>query len=628
LVAIVPSAFLFWIASGFIYSTVNNWFRFDFEKSMVQSTAIGQKYFETVKKRAQLFSSNIAEKVEETVKSGGGDVMVKKLLEGAIKEFGLVSVNIFNSTFQEIYGANEQSSSRVPIKQHLIEELFTHVIEGKQEGTVIQFGNSDIVYGMTQVKLDKDVGVILARFRITPSISNLTFDLNQSINNFNQLKHYQDPLKFSYVATFLLIFLFIILSAIWFAMYISRGITGTIENVLEGTKRIAVGDLDIKVEHGSDSEINVVVDSFNDMAENVRNFRKKSEDANRELELKVQYIETVLNNVKAGVISFDYHGRLQTINQSAKRILHLSESINYLGKHYKNLMNKDYFTEIKSLLKDLLASNEISLGKEIDIIVDGKRLHLLLQFSFILDLSGKTIGILCVFEDITEFLTNKEIAAWKDVAQSIAHEIKNPLMPIQLNTERLRKKFVQDREGFDKVFLDSSKIIVDETDRLKRMVNEFREFARMAPINRKNKDIIETIMEVIKLYDEAHSEILFKLNVEESTLVCNYDPDQIKRVFINLIKNSIEAIKEKGRIEIHLVKRNNGKNIEIIFQDNGEGIDKNIENNLFKPYVTTKVKGTGLGLAIVQRIIHEHGGTINLMKNDKGTHFKINLPVE
>ncbi len=243
---------------------------------------------------------------------------------------------------------------------------------------------------------------------------------------------------------------------------------------------------------------------------------------------------------------------------------------------------------------------------------------------------------------MTDLLANKEIAAWQDVARSIAHEIKNPLMPIQLNTERLQRKFRENKEEFEQLFPASSQIIIEETIRLKRMVNEFSEFARMPSVKKEKGNLSEVIRQTVQLYEVAEKQICFITELPKEDILFYFDADQIKRVLINLIKNSLEALQETEDLEtseekniekeqsiaIILKKHKEEEKVELFFSDTGKGVDKKVAERLFKPYVTTKKQGTGLGLAMVQRIIHEHGGEISLLRSRSGTVFRILLPIE
>ncbi len=642
LVAIIPSAFLFWIASGFIYSTVNNWFQFEFERAMTQSSFIGQKYFESVKERTLLFSENISRRIEFALAEEEGSNRVDTLLQEKVKEYGLVSLVVYDSDLQQRYTSLYPPEEEPPVKE--LEPLFEHVLKGaSSEGTVIQRGNSDIVYGITPVHLAQGTrGAVLACLRISPSIAGLTTDLNNSINNFNQLKLHKNPLKFSYIITFLLIFLFILLGAIWFALYLSRGLTVPIANLLDGTRQMATGELNIEVEKGNDAELNLLVDSFNEMVSTLKEYRRKSEEAHRELELKVDYIETVLNNVTAGVVTIDNDGRVQTINNSALEILHLPEGREYKNKHFKTVLNLHDFGVIKRMIREFFPSGSDYVSREIDLNIESTKRHIIVQLSLLHDASGEAYGTLCVFEDVTDLLANKEIAAWQDVARSIAHEIKNPLMPIQLNAERLQRKFKENKEEFELLFPTSSQIIIEETVRLKRMVNEFSEFARMPAVHKEKANLSEVIAQTVQLYEVAERDIRFVTELPKEAVICSFDADQIKRVLINLIKNSIEAFGELSKeqpeaeeetaqervIAIIVRKQTEEGKIEIYFSDTGRGVDKKIAERLFKPYVTTKKQGTGLGLAMVQRIIHEHGGEITLLRSRTGTVFRILLPTE
>ena len=239
----------------------------------------------------------------------------------------------------------------------------------------------------------------------------------------------------------------------------------------------------------------------------------------------------------------------------------------------------------------------------------------------------KFLGVVIVFEDLTVLIKTQKTAAWKEVAQGIAHEIKNPLTPIQLNTQRLKKKYFEDKKNFNKIFEESIDIISQEVEGMKDLINEFLRFARMPAPSPKQNSLHKIIDSVYTLYKNNKKNISVKMNYDPNVTNATVDAEQIRRVFINLFENSIDALNNDGKIEISTKFDFNTNKIFIRFSDNGTGIPSTDRDMLFLPHFTTKKRGTGIGLAIVNRIVVDHGGSISVKNNQpRGTTFEIQIP--
>ena len=268
------------------------------------------------------------------------------------------------------------------------------------------------------------------------------------------------------------------------------------------------------------------------------------------------------------------------------------------------------------------------IEEQIEVTVEDSALTLLTKIHVLKNNQNKYLGMVIVFDDLTAFIRTQKIAAWREVARDIAHEIKNPLTPIQLNTQRLQKKFKTNSPDFKEVFEESTKVIVSEVNGMKKLLNEFSNFARMPASKPKPNPLHDIIDEVVALYNGVNGNVEIIKSYDAQIKLINIDYDQVKRVFINLIDNAIEAMNNEGRIDIgtYLDKINNTVKIKI--SDCGEGINTKIQKKLFLPYFTTKKRGTGLGLAIANRIITDHNGTIKVTPNEtKGVTFLLELLV-
>ena len=445
----------------------------------------------------------------------------------------------------------------------------------------------------------------------------------------------KNPIKISHMITLSIVTLLIIFSSVWFGFYLSKGITVPIQELAEGTNRIASGDYDVFIDLGAEDEIGVLVNSFNRMALDLKNSKKQVEAANEELrksnielDQRRLYMEIVLANVAAGVISVDGDGRVLTINKSAEKIFHVQAG-SVIGKHYGEVVGKDNLGVINEFFQDRSLFRKGFLQRQIRLTLEDSILSLLVFLNVLRDDRGKYLGLVAVFEDLTEVEKAQRLAAWREVAQRIAHEVKNPLTPIQLSAQRLRKRYgrlLAQEDG--KVFEECTNMIVDQVEELKTLVNEFSSYARMPALNPAPNSLKQIIEESVSLYRETRKEVTISFHDSADLPLMKVDRDQMKRVMINLLDNALDAIDGKGEIVIDLFHDKEEERVRIEVADNGKGIPPEHKTRLFEPDFSTKKHGTGLGLAIVSSIISEHGGSIRVQDNlPRGTRFAIELPV-
>ena len=477
------------------------------------------------------------------------------------------------------------------------------------------------------------------------------------------------------VLTFLLIF-----ASSWTAFYIARGLTVPIKALAEGADKIARGDLAHRVSVLAEDELALLVLTFNQMS-------AKLEENSAELEERRKYIETVLQSLSTGVISLDSKNRVTTINKAAIQILKL-ENADFAQFDLKQLVNEENRTILERLLARAKrigqASEQTVLQRE---FADGSaetngNLPVVLSATALPNISdGEAVGVVLVIEDLSELIAAQRASAWQEVARRMAHEIKNPLTPIQLSAERIAKNFtngdaedklqitnyelraeadsefkIQNSESEDqkpkskdqsenpkskiqnpkskdqiaKVIKDGTETILREVNSLKSMVDEFSKFARLPNVKLEKGSINETIEQSVFLYEDRFSDVKIEMSLGEDIPGVMIDEEQLRRAFVNLIENSIEAFDEAQPEKLIFIKTFHDAARDLIVaevSDNGNGISPAGFQKLFQPYFSTKGRGTGLGLAIVQRIIGEHQGKIKAVSNKpRGAKFIIELP--
>jgi len=457
----------------------------------------------------------------------------------------------------------------------------------------------------------------------TQRINNIT----SYVQRYHQLKTQKNPVKTFYIITLSFITLLIIFAASWIGFHLARAITVPIEKLAQATKDVSKGNLDLKVDDPASGELGILIDSFNQMISNLKESHHNIAQKTSELEARKKYIETILSNIKTGVITLDAQGIITTINPSAREMLTLPGK-NIIGKSYKDILSLSKYGEISKSIELGIQKKYRLSGKEININSGAQDTALALSLSPLRQSNNKFSGLIVVLDNLTQLIKAQKIAAWKEVAQRVAHEIKNPLTPIQLSAERIIKHLKKKKEKPDEIIDDGANTIVQEARTIKALVDEFSNFARMPIVHMQSTDIHEIIEQAVSLFKglfkDIEFEVLYSFRVPSPIQT---DPEQMKRVFINILDNAIHAMNKKGRIKIQTSFVKKEQRVKIEIADSGHGISLKDKDKLFLPHFSTKKKGTGLGLAIVNQVINEHNGSINVENNHPhGTKFVIQIP--
>ncbi len=470
--------------------------------------------------------------------------------------------------------------------------------------------------------------------------------LNHFYKEYSQIRFIKNPMETTYLIFFSIFTLIVLFISSWVGFYLSKKLTNPIIDLVEGTKKVASGDLDINVRRESDDEIGMLVNSFNAMAFDLKNNKEEIEKANaglkkvnEEIDRRRRFMEIILKNIHAGVIAIDSTGKIRSLNSAAEDMFGIGNK-DAVGRNYKDVFDKSIFSDIRSIIKDLTKTDKETLTKEIKLNIGGSLKVYIVNLTVLKDEIGSYIGFIIVLNDTTDMMKAQRVAAWEEVAKRMSHEIKNPLTPIRLSAERLKRKYGSKINSDDDVFNNSIDTIIKEVDDLKNLVDEFSLYARLPKANFELTDLNSLIDEVIILYKNAHRDIEFIEELSGNLLKTFVDKRQMKRAFMNIIDNavfsialksidkigagsgSIIAASYKGNIKIitGLVKDENlnGNKIRIIFSDNGTGIKDEVMQNMYEPYFSTKQGGTGLGLAITKNIMMENNAVISARNNENG----------
>jgi two-component system nitrogen regulation sensor histidine kinase NtrY len=471
--------------------------------------------------------------------------------------------------------------------------------------------------------------VFAAGVRVPPADARAMRAIASAWSDYQKLEVQKPSIKAANVSTFLLITLAVLLASIWTGMTLARRITGPIAALAESTRRIRSGDLSARVDVVADDELGVLVESFNSMADGLQEARDSTlrsneelQEINRRLDVERRLLSTVLESVTTGVIAFDATGRITVANPAARSLLSLGEADVTLER----LESRPELAPLVSLLAEAGSGSAPASPREMILSGEGGERRLEIALRPLTDASGSERGGWVVaVEDSTHVAREQKLAAWSEVARRVAHEIKNPLTPIRLSAERIARRLRQGGPGLPEAIERGTKVIVEEVTFLKSLVDEFSRFARLPEMKPEPVDLPELTRSAVRLFDGARDGVSVRVEsrlTRERVLV---DPDQIKRVLINLIDNALEACGPSGEIEVRLSDGPRGVTIEVA--DTGRGIPPRDREKLFLPDFTTKGRGTGLGLAIVSRIVADHNGTIRVEDNrPRGARFIIELP--
>ncbi len=475
------------------------------------------------------------------------------------------------------------------------------------------------------VKLNRfvDAYLVVGRF-VDPDVIEHMGRVEGAVSQYQLLEKRRESLQISFVMIFIVVALLLLLAAVWIGLNLATQLAQPISNLISAAERVRKGDLRVRVRAnpGTD-EIGTLTRAFNRMTRRLENQRRGLIDANRELDERRRFTETVLTGVSAGVIGLDGEGRIKLPNRSASELLATDLEAN-IGRDLREVVPEmSAIFDEATLRPDRLSQSEIRL-------TGAKGPQTLLVRVAAENVGGDTVGWVVTFDDITELLAAQRTAAWADIARRIAHEIKNPLTPIQLSAERLKRRYLKQISADPESFALCTETIIRQVEDIGRMVDDFSSFARMPQPSIRSENLVEICRQAVFLERTRHPETVFELELPETRVGMRCDSRQVRRALTNVLKNAAESIEGRepppaeensdGLIRLSLTQesRAEGSVTAIVVEDNGPGLPAEDRDRLTEPYVTTRLKGTGLGLAIVKKIMEDHGGDLILEDREEG----------
>jgi len=637
--SLIPTMMLFFVSAGFITNTIENWFNNQIEDSLQESLEVAQTYYRNSATNAIYYAEQIAKVIKnERLLNDENLIKLRGFIQQKQEEYNLGIVEVFSSTHEELVRV---SNPQIPEAEftHPDSDTIKEALLDNRLTRITPVGKADLIRGIVPVYSNwnpKDVvGVIVVNYYVPYSLVNKMREISASFEQYKNTKLLKEKIKLGYIIVLLLIALVIIFMATWFGFHLAREITVPIIELSTATNKVANGELNVKIDIRSDDEIGSLVDAFNQMTFDLRRGQERIQQtnlqlrkSNLELEQRRQYMEVVLKNISAGVISVDKTGRLTTVNKSAEKLLKL-RTTDLLGKNFKDILKLEHLTIVKELIRELLHSGKSSVSRQISLSIQNNRLTLMVNVTTLRNELNEFLGTVVVFDDLTHLFKAQKMAAWREVARRIAHEIKNPLTPIQLSAQRLRRRYLSKFESDDNVFDECTHMIIRQVDELKNLVNEFSSFARMPASNPTKDNLNHVLQNVLVLYQEGYKQVQFTTDLNSNLPEFEFDANQIKRVLINLLENAVAATDYCGEVIVTSRFMPSLQMVTFTVADNGCGIKAEDKSRLFEPYFSTKKTGTGLGLSIVASIISDHNGYIRVRDNHPcGTKFIVELPVQ
>ena len=619
-ISLVPTVMLFLIAESLVTRSVDKWFDSQIVNALKGSLDISLTYYQNSANNALFFARQLSQRIgdERLFEPKKADDL-KRFVEDKQGEYNLGTVEIYKPDGTALVKAfNDQVPTGVTVSPEA--DFLNSALRGLEVARTQSLGEGDVLRGAVPVYGDgrRIIGVVVVDYFVPKSISKKAQQISQSYEEHKHLAVLKEPVKKTHMLTLLLITLVMIFAATWFGLALAKGITVPIQQLAEGTHEVAHGNLDYRIDASGDDEIGTLVASFNQMTEDLKH-------TNSELVQRRQYMETLLANITAGVISVDRFGKVTIVNKAAEQTLGLQAS-DVLHRDYEEALQAP---ELRPLL-EVIEQVKGGSGVERSVRLGGPAgdRTLMTVAASLRDDDGNTLGIMVFMEDITEIRKVQRVEAWREVARRIAHEIKNPLTPIQLSAQRLRKRYENVLDGDGAVLDKCTSTIIRQVDELKTLVNEFSNFARLPTAQLVPGDLNEVVREALFLFREGHREVEFDFSGQTSIPHVEMDREQIKRALFNLLDNAVASLKGKGRIEIATRFDETFGMVRLEVADEGEGIARENRGRVFEPYYSTKKDGTGLGLSIVGAIVADHRGYIRVRPNQsRGTRFIMEFPV-
>jgi len=673
---LIPAVLVLLVGSEIIRNAASRWFSPPIDTVISSAREIASDYYAERTRAVTTHANALARDLSAVDLASSDLTTIRNILGTELGQRQLSLVEVYRVTGREtppVAAVVEAAAPSLPPGFAPAFVLASRTASGGQNWSLERLpSGGELLRGSAPIRPSPDApptGVVIASVYLTDELARHSARIVEAYEDYTQLLALRQPIEGVYLSFFLGLTLLILISATWMGLFLAKRITRPVQRLAAGAREIGAGHLDHRIEPDTHDEFGALVEAFNTMAGELASSQERLDRSRLDLERKSleadarrRYLETILERIATGVVCFDAQGHVSVVNPVARRLLALDADV--LGAPAATVFGRDDLRPLAELASArpvarpdrgaltgrvaggrggnggvaVAAAPDTAAQHEITLIRDGHERHLLAATTT-LGGDGGALESVLVVDDVTPLVRAQKVAAWRDVARRLAHEIKNPLTPIQLSAERLKRHFVDAPEPTRRLVDECARAIIAEVESLKSLVDEFSQFARMPAPKAVPTDLNALLADALALYAGLLTHATIELTAAPDLPPVRLDPEQVRRVVINLVDNAIEALSEAretgrmskdaaGVIAIDTAHLPAHGVVRLRVADNGPGLPAGDRSKLFMPYYSTKGRGSGLGLAIVRRIIAEHGGSIEAADNTPhGTCFTIELPV-
>ena len=630
ILSVTPVLVVYYFSLDFLIRGIDNWFDLRVEQALDDSLELSKLSLDTRMRDLLKKTRQMGDELADIT-----DVAIPFEIDDMRFQNNAKELTLMTRQGSIITSSTDDPTHLVPNRPN--ETVLFQVQQGNNYAGLDPIPNSGlqirVVVNVRGNGLEKDARILQALYPVSERVNELTENVQHAYVKYKELSYLREQLKKSFVIILTLVLLFSMFSTVWVAFYSSRLLAEPVLDLVRGTQDVSRGNYQTKLPVPSDDELGYLVSSFNEMTQKIAQAQDEVSRSRTEAETQRAYLEAVLGRLSSGVLVFDQDNHLRLCNDSAEQILEIPFS-SCVDKHIDDIAGKSgIFRQFRDFIESHLAGKHVEWREQVTVTNGSERKVLMCSGTSLPGATNEQHSKVIVIDDITTFIQGQRYATWSEMARRLAHEIKNPLTPIQLATERLRQKYshelgAQDTTTFDRL----TNTIIQQVETMKDMVNSFSNFSRTPELNLQNTDINELLQEVLDLYANLNQDVAITTDLLPDLPTVVADESRLRQIFNNLIKNAYDACDKSEKSEIHIstncVTEFGHKFAEIKISDSGSGISGDIMDRMFEPYATTKTKGTGLGLAIVRKIVEEHKGTVKIVNNaDLGATAIVRIPV-
>jgi nitrogen fixation/metabolism regulation signal transduction histidine kinase len=627
---LAPLLVVYYFALEFLNRGIDSWFDVEVRQELSQALQQSRAVLDLNRRESLARSEDLAQALGETdERAAAARLDEERRLGGAIE------LTLIGSNGRLIATSSERTIDTLP--QRPLEEAMLQVRQGRPFVSLEPVAGGGYVIRtavpLPRTLLSDEQRVLLAVYPVSERLAELANTVQRAHTQYGELSYLREPLKLSFVLTLTLVLLLSLLAAVYGAFFSAQRLVQPIQDLAAGTRAVGKGDFDTRLPLSSRDEMGFLVHSFNDMTKRLARAREEARRSQQAVEKERANLAVILARLSTGVLSLEPDLKFRVANQAAADILGADLEAAY-GKSLDEIAAAGgMLGQFVETLRGHFSDGQTEWREQLEMRGDSGRRVLMCACTSLPGEQGQPGGFVIVFDDITVMLQAQRDAAWGEVARRLAHEIKNPLTPIQLSAERMRRRYLGHMSDDDAQVLErATHTIVQQVEAMKQMVNAFSEYARAPDMTLTPFDLNQLVTEVAELYRSQDSRVQVKLELDSNVRELEADRGRVRQILNNLIKNSMEALEGRSDAQVEISTRLDQQSgrpfAEITVADNGPGFASDIISQVFDPYVTSKPKGTGLGLAIVKKIVEEHGGWIEAEnRRTGGARVRVTLPL-